>query len=133
MFSSNQVLEVSGSFGQLKSALEFALNMCGVSKESKCVYQITDDGRYCIGRIYDEPRKGWTEFQFDFDTGIVSQIITQFLSKQNLDYEDEGDGGYNKGFIMTSIPESMGDEYKGIKSPFYGIVEFRPFVCFYSK
>lgn len=130
MFASNQVLEVSGSFGQLKMALEFALNMSG---NSKCAYQITEDGRYCIGKVYDKPKDGWTEFQFDFDSDIISRIITQFLTKQNLDYEEEGDGGYNKGFIMKVIPESMGDEYKGIKSPFYGIVEFKPFVCFYSK
>lgn len=138
MFSSNQVLNISGSFHQLHKALEFALNVNGSdftnkSTTSKCVYQITEDGRYCIGKIYETPKKGWNEFQFDFDLNIISQIIVQFLSKQDITWEDDGDGGYNKGFIMKAIPESMGDEYNGIKEPFYGIVEFKPFVCFYSK
>lgn len=122
MFSSNQVLEISGSFGQLQAALEFALKMSG---NSKCVYQITEDGRYRIGKVYDKVKEGWNEFQFDFDTSIVSQIIIQFLSKQDIHYEDEGDGGYNKGFIMKSISEYVDDGF--------GIAEFKPFVCFYSK
>ena len=122
MFSSNQVLEISGSFGQLQSALEFALKMSGYSKY---VYQITDDGKYRIGKVYDKPKEGWNEFQFDFDTSIVSQIITHFLSKQDINYVYEVDGGYNKGFIMIAISEYVGDGY--------GIVEFKPFVCFYSK
>lgn len=122
IFSSNQVLEISGAFGQLQTALEFALKMSG---NYKCVYQITEDGRYRIGKSYDKPKEGWNEFQFDFDTGIVSQIIIQFLSKQDIHYEDEGDGGYNKGFIMKAISEYVDGGY--------GIVEFKPFVCFYSK
>ena len=96
-----------------------------MSGYSKYVYQKTDDGKYRIGKVYDKPKEGWNEFQFDFDTSIVSQIITQFLSKQDINYEDEGDGGYNKGFIMKAISEYVGDGY--------GIVEFKPFVCFYSK
>lgn len=59
IFSSNQVLEISGSFGQLQVALEFALKMSG---NSKCVYQITEDGRYRIGKVYDKPKEGWNEF-----------------------------------------------------------------------
>ena len=34
---------------------------------------------------------------------------------------------------MQNIVETMGDEWNGIKKPFYGIVEFSPFTCFYSK
>lgn len=122
MFSSNQVLEISGSFGQLQTALEFALKM---SENSNCVYQITEDGRYRIGKFFCKIKEGWNEFQFDFDTDIVSQIIIQFLSKQDIYYEDEGDGEYNKGFIMKAISEYVDDGY--------GIVEFKPFICFYSK
>lgn len=122
MFSSNQVLEISGSFGQLQTALEFALKISG---DSKCAYQITDDGRYRIGKVYDKPKEGWSEYQFDFDTRIVSQIIIQFLSKQDIRCEDERDGGYNKGFIMKAISEYVDNGY--------GIVEFSPYTCFYSK
>lgn len=122
IFSSNQVLEISSSFAQLQTALEFALKMSG---DSKFVYQVTEDGRYRIWKLYDKPKYGWNKFQFDFDTNIVSQIIIQFLSKQNINYEDDGDGGYNKGFIMKAISEYVDDGY--------GIVEFKPFVCFYSK
>lgn len=142
MFSSNQILEVSGDLSHgndLYNALEFALKTsneidCFTRTDSpaKCVYQITEDGRYCIGWAYDGVKEGWSEFQFDFDLSIISQIISKYLSKQDVE-RDIWDGGYNKGFIMKVIPESMGSEYDGIKNPFYGIVEFKPYTCFYSK
>lgn len=143
MFSSNQTLEVSGCLshdGELYNALEFALKFSGnlnnftrSNKPSKCVYQITEDGRYCIGWSFDGIAKGWNEFQFDFDLNIISQIIEQHLKKQDIIYDDYLDGSYRKGFLMKIIEENMGDEYHGIKNPFYGIVEFSPYTCFYSK
>jgi len=142
MFSSNQILEVSGDLSHsddLYNALEFALKASGnidsftrTENSSKCVYQITEDGRYCIGWAFDGVTDGWIEFQFDFNLSIISQIILQHLSKQEVE-QDIWDGGYNKGFIMKAIPESMGNEHNGIKSPFYGIVSFEPYTCFYSK
>lgn len=143
MFSSNQVLEVSGCLehkGELFSALEFALKLSdnlssfnNVTKaDIKCVYQITEDGRYCIGKAYNKPEDGWNEYPFDFDLSIISQIIAKHLEKQNIN-RGIWDGCYDKGFIMKSIPESMSDEYNGIKNPFYGIIEFSPYTCFYSK
>lgn len=142
MFSSNQILEFSGCLshsGELYNALEFALKASGeldcftrTDRPAKCVYQITEDGRYCIGWAFDGVKEGWNEFQFDFDLSIISQIITKHLEKQEVE-RDMWDGSYSKGFIMSAIPESMGSEYKGIKEPFYGIVEFKPYTCFYSK
>lgn len=142
MFSSNQILEISGdlSYGDdLYNALEFALkasdsinSFTRIENPGKCVYQVTDDGRYCIGWAYESVKDGWSEFQFDFDLSIISQIISKHLGKQEVE-KDIWDGGYNKGFIMKAIPESLGSEYNGIKNPFYGIVEFRPYTCFYSK
>ncbi len=142
MFSSNQILEISGDLehgNDLYNALEFALKSSGEiscftrkDKPSKCVYQITEDGRYCIGWAYEGVKDGWTEFQFNFDLSIISQIISKHLSKQEIE-RDIWDGGYNKGFIMKAIPESLGGEYDGIKNPFYGIVEFSSYTCFYSK
>ena len=142
MFSSNQILEVSGSLshsGELYSALEFALKASGnlngftrTNKPSTCVYQITEDGRYCIGWAYDGIPNGWKEFQFDFDINIISQIIVKHLEKQEIE-RDIWDGSYDKGFLMKVIENYMSDEHNGIKNPFYGIVEFRPHICFYSK
>lgn len=31
------------------------------------------------------------------------------------------------------MTESMSEETAGIKKPFYGIVSFAPYTCFYSK
>lgn len=143
MFSSNQVLEISGCIqhvGELLNALEFALKASGnlisftrTNKPSKCVYQITEDGRYCIGwSIYDEIINGWNEYPFDFDLSIISQIITKHLENQQIKI-GMWDGGYAKGFIMRAIPVSIGVISNGIKNPFYGIVEFSPYTCFYSK
>ena len=142
MFSSNQTLEVSGCLGhsgELYNALEFALKASGRLegytrdvKPIKCVYQITKDGRYCIGYAFDNPKDGWSEFPFDFDLNIISQIIAKHLEKQEI-VSYGFDGGNYKGFIMKAIPEWLGDEHDGVKNPWYGIVEFSPYTCFYSK
>ena len=107
MFSSNQKLEVSGCLShkdELYTALEFALKISGnlsafnnVTKaDIRCVYQITNDGRYCIGKSYGKPEDGWNEFPFDFDLSIISQIIIKHLNKQHINYSGY-DGGYEKG------------------------------------
>lgn len=142
MFSSNQIFEISGSLQhteELQTALEFTLKMSGnmdcftrTNKPSKCVYQITEDGRYCIGWAFETIANGWNEFPFEFDLSIISQIIVKHLQKQEIKYTGY-DGSHCKGFLMKCIDADMSDEYDGIKNPFYGIVEFKPYTCFYSK
>ena len=142
MFSSNQTLEVSGCLshkGELYNALEFALKASGSldvftrdCKPAKCVYQKTKDGRYCIGWVFDDMKDGWNEFPFEFDLNIISQIIAKHLEKQEL-VSYGFDGSYHKGFIMKAIPDSLSSECDGIRNPFYGIVEFSPYTCFYGK
>lgn len=135
MFSSNQVLEISGEFYQLQAALDFAIGY--YEKEEKdLVFQITENGKYCIGwKPNDYPIEGWENFQFDFDTEIVSKIIIQFLKKQKFkdNHYDYFDGGTNEGFLLKAIPQTFSDEENGIKDPFYGIVSIEPFVNYYSK
>lgn len=136
MFSSNQVLEVSGNIehkGELQNALELALTASGHNQPtSKIVYQITPDGRYCIGWAVLDIPDGWKEYPFEFDISITSQIIAKHLNKQSVTYGG-WDGSYHKGFLMKAIKKSLASEESGIKNPFYGIVEFSPFTCFYSK
>ena len=138
IFSSNQVLKYSGPLRDveyLRNALEFALKTSGylevfTGKPGRCTYQILDDGRYCIG--WDEVSDIWKEYPFDFDLDIISRIIAQHLEKQEVKYDD-GDGSYEKGFLMRAISHSYYNEKDGIKRPFYGIVEFSPYACYYSK
>lgn len=135
MFSSNQILEISGEFKQLRRVLDFAIDYYQ-TQEKDLVFQITEDGKYCIGwKPDDGPTKGWENFQFDYDSEIVSKIIIQFLEKQK--HKDSPyeyfDGCTDKGFLMKNIPETFSDEYEGIKNPFYGIVSFETFTNFYSK
>ena len=141
MFSSNQVLEISGSLDneELYNALKFALESSGhlncftrTNQPSTCVYQITEDGRYCIGWAFEGAKDGWREFPFDFDLNIISQIVEKHLEKQEIT-KGIWAGTYRKGFIMKSIPESLAMNSDGIKYPFYGIAVFSPFTCFYSK
>lgn len=141
MFSSNQLLVVTGCIehhDELKTALKFALELSGemecftrAKNPGKCVYQITEDGRYCVGWAFNEIKRGWNEYPFDFDLDIISQIIKKHLEKQTVQ-RDMWDGSYHKGFYMKAIPHSFSDE-DGIQEPFYGIVEFRPYTCFYAK
>ena len=144
MFSSNQVLEVSGSLAhpnELEAALEFALKFSGKAKNMtqkeidrgcKLLYQITEDGKYCIGWGYQKVPEGWNEYPFRFDIEIVSRIICQHLEQVPLE-EDGEDGSFEQGFIMKCIEQSMASEQNGIKAPFYGIVYFEPYTCFYAK
>jgi len=144
MFSSNQILEVSGSLShelELENALNFALKCSGNSKNMeqkeidrgcKLLYQITEDGKYCIGWGFAEVPNGWNEYPFKFDIDIVGKIIRQHLENFPL-VRGGGDGTYTKGFLMKRVEESMLHEKNGIKNPFYGIVYFVPYSCFYSK
>lgn len=142
MFSSNQILEISGCLahdGELHNALEFALKASGdfecfarADKPTKCVYQITENGTYCIGWAHEKVEEGWCEFPFNFDLSIISQIIAKHLSNQHVDHSG-WDGSHEKGFLMKAIETSFSDEQNGIKKPFYGIVKFEPFTCFYHK
>lgn len=135
MFSSNQILEISGEFNQLRGALDFAINYY-VTQEKDLVFQITEDGKYCIGwKPESDTIKGWQNFQFDYDSEIVAKIIIQFLKKQKYERSpyEYFDGCTGEGFLMKVIPETFADEEKGIKNPFYGIVSFETFTNFYSK
>ena len=143
MFSSNQILEISGCLSdaeELKRALEFALSSADYLKaftnvtkvDCKCVFQLTKDGRYCIGYAYNKPETGWIEYPFDFDLSIISQIIVKHLDKQEIQY-GQWDGSYHKGFKMKAIEGSFAEEANGIMHPWYGIVEFEPYTCFYAK
>lgn len=130
MFSSDQIFEVSGSMDQLEKAIKFAIDMRGISK-SGISYQITKNGKYCLGWGDEEE---WKKYPFDFDVHIVSEIVKQFLEKQ--DCEDPyawADGSSEKGFLMKVIPEVFSDEKDGVKKPFYGIVSIEPYMNFYAK
>lgn len=139
MFSSEQILQVSGDLNHkddLKDALEYALKKSGFydvftrkDNPSTCCFQITEDGKYCIGWHKNE---GWEPYQFDFDIEIISRIIINHLLKQEIEYGGY-DGSYSRGYLMKNIDDSFLDEKDNIKNPFYGIVSFEPFTCFYAK
>ena len=130
MFSSEQIFEVSGSMDQLEKAIRFAIDMHSIGK-SGISYQITKNGKYCLGWGDDEE---WKKYPFDFDVHIVSEIVKQFLEKQDCeDLYAWADGSSEKGFLMKVIPEVFSDEKNGIKKPFYGIVSIEPYMNFYAK
>ena len=129
MFSSNQKLEISGDYPQLKHALEFAIKYY---EPQKVTFQKTKNGKFCLGWYTNEH---WTDFQFNFDIDIVSKIIIQFLEEQKHKQRkyDNSDGSTSEGFLMKVIQSTFADEENGIKEPFYGIVSFEKFTNFYAK
>lgn len=137
MFSSNQILDVSGSLDQINDALTFAMGYSGQlnhfsdaeqKRGCKIVFQITKDGKYCIGWGFQDVPYGWTEYQFKPDIKIISAIIEQRLNEVR---ETEGvcDGSYERGFRMRQIDFHT----EGVENPFYGLVYFEPYTCFYAK
>jgi hypothetical protein len=139
MFSSNQILDITGSLDQITSALNFAMAYSGElnhfsdaeqKRGCKIVFQITEDGKYCIGWGFEEVPSGWTEYQFKPDSKIISAIIEQRLKKipSEEDDLDDFDGSCERGFRMRQIDSHT----YGVKNPSYGIIYFEPYICFYQ-
>lgn len=142
MFSSNQVLEISGSLNQLEAAIDFAMMYSGKkecftrkARPAKCVYQITDDGRYCIGWSFEGTEEGWTEYPFDYDAKIISDIVRQYIgkAKKPINEFDGYDGSSHIGFLLQEGGGKTYEERDAVKNHFYCIVSIRPFWCFYAK
>ena len=129
MFSSNQVLSISGTFDQLEDTIDFAFKLRNRTSNDVS-YQITSDGRYCLG--WSDTR-GWEKLPFQYDAGILAKIIEQHIKSIGRVEEGGADGSYDLGFKMDIIPLSLADEKDGIKYPFYGLISFEPFTNFYSK
>ena len=135
MFSSNQVLSVSGELDikYIKHCLSFALQLAGYdynSPTSICTWQITEDGRYCIGWASGSIPNGWNSYPFDFDIDIISNIILEHLKNNDLYHDSCAECS---GFYMNVIPETLAEKEDGIIKPFYGLVSFTPYLCVYSK
>lgn len=142
MFSSNQIFEISGEMSQLEAALDFALSysdnakiMRAEERERGCklLYQITKDGRFCIGWGFVSVPEGWQEYPFDIEVSILAQIISLHLKKiheaENKSKYKMGDGTTLTGFLMKHISSNS----EGIITPLYGIVSFESFYNFYAK
>ena len=129
MFSSNQILEISGEFSQLEDTIRFVMKLYDNPKT--VTYQITDDGKYCLGW---NNKDGWKEYPFDFDAHIISEIVKQHLKKNKKESEwDYADGSTDAGFLMKVIPNVFSSEKDSIKYPFYGIVSIEYFTNYYAK
>ena len=151
MFCSNQKLEICGPLDEeyIKYVLQVFFKLSGqdkhISKEEyerwcRIVYQISQNGNYCLGWGFENIPNGWQEYQFDFDYSIVSLVIKQFLEKKDksefLDYNEYEnlDGTVKKGFFAIVIQCTLDEEdVHGIENPFYGIVEFSPYAVYYAK
>ena len=124
MFSSNQILQISGNLAhkeELSNTLDFALKLSN-----------HNINKYAIGWGYKECPKGWKSYDFIPTIDILSLIIKQFLENQTIK-SYQCDGTYDKGFLIKSIEETFGDSEDGVKNAFYGIITIEPYTCFYSK
>lgn len=138
MFSSNQVFEISGSLDQLEDALTFAIRQSDLercfsdvmrAKGYGVVYQITEDGKYCLGWEHREIPDGWCEyFGFKPTIEIITAIVKQWLEKFPIK-ESGMDGSCEKGFILRNIDYNT----PGVTGPKYGCIYFEPFTCEYHK
>ena len=139
-----QVFAISGDLdcsNGIEDVLRFALKYSELDKTMKkpkagrtlkLLYQITKDGKFCIGWSYVYVPEGWKEFPFKFSIKAVSKFIRDHLKDFPVE-ENVWAGSYIKGFLMKAVKEAYGDEFEGIKMPVYTVVYFEPFTCFYSK
>lgn len=158
-FASNQIFQVSGSLESIEEILDMAIRHSGhydmLTREDdrvSVIYQITDNDLYCIGwgRIKNptNPAKysyqfqnmntvpeGWSEYPFDYDPKIIGKIIAQWIKSQPepKSVYDGYDGGHSTGFLCECLWGHSFEVRQSIKSPFYGIVTFKPYANWYSK
>lgn len=140
MFSSNQILQVSGTLDDdaLERALDFAVQLFNREKQDKSwqsniVFQ-TVENKYYIGWMYKDVPKGWERLPFSYDAKILALIIRQYIERRPKAESEYSyyDGSEEKGFLMQCITDKdFNDEV--LSEPFYGIVSFEPFTCFYAK
>lgn len=147
MFSSNQVLSISGGHeDELNKALEFALTYTDdyshgrfKSKKARFLYQTSSAGEYLIRIGYGDDRtweNGWKEYDFDFDVDIIAKIIMGFLVKQDYPpYGAFGDGSLHKGFIIRSAEELWDERSRTISDDILRETDLviSPYWAFYHK
>lgn len=145
MFHSNQRFEFSGDLTEkesLKDAIQFAFKVTEnlnlfedkeYQRGCRLLYQITEDGKYCLGWDFNKASEGWSEFPRFSDIDTVSKTVENYLKTFKADDFDSDDGISNKGFLMKIVKESEDDEDVGIKNCDDCIVYFEPYTCYYSK
>ena len=146
MFTSNQVIAVSGTLSksdkEMEKALEFALKLHGEVEvteqgelKTNCtfIYQITENEKFCLGLGYSNVPDGWHVYAGELKLDSICDKIREFIEPLPGRGGPFRRGMTVQGFIMKNIEECLKSEKDGIKSPFYGIVYFEPFTCFYSK
>ncbi len=136
MFSSRQIFDVLVTEDQLKQCLDFAI---GISEGTELFTRA--DGPvslafaqpwpdvYAIGRgSMKEPSwcdpvpagRGWTDFQFDFDTEILSRVIWQWAMKQDYGPAPDTDGSTEKGLRAMSIVSAS---EHGLLPPYWEVAD----------
>lgn len=134
MFSSNQVLQISGELdaASVERALKFCLDVAGVYHQT-LVWQALDSGEFCIGVQYAgdlSVPEGWNCFPISDDFDIAALTITKFLERQKFPRDCGGDGSNDKGFLVKQITyEDSGH----IKNWMRGVIKFSPYTNFYHK
>jgi hypothetical protein len=134
MFSSNQIIRISGPLDgeDLHKALTYVLQTYydGKVDTERLSYQVTEDGKFCIGWTETED---WKRFQFNFSMKNISTTVESYLKNKGKFDEPNIDGCMEKGFLIENIDSCMSEEMDGIKSPFYGIVKISPYTVLYAK
>lgn len=130
MFTSNQVLKVSGTFYQLKLAVSFVMEMSG--NRSNMAYQ-KKDGMFILGGIHGRDTKGWTAYNTNTSASRIGEDIKAFLESidRNLPLRQDRLEYWQKGFLMTVVDED-GSNIPAIENRGFALVKFEPFNCYYD-
>lgn len=98
--SSTEEVVISGTLDKLESAIDFTFRFTEwvdaftrKGDPAKCVFQIANDGRCCLGSIFKSSKdtEGWTIFPFEYDLKAISIVVSQHLKnmQDKLKYPDE--------------------------------------------
>ena len=141
MFSSNQVLQISGELKEdiLTNAIDYAMQYSDykesfLSDDSNIIpsFRIFND-KYYIGYTFkkDNDRNDpWQKYPFDYDSAIISKIVIQYLEKLDSYNMNLGlDGSSYKGFLLRAINDQSACFHKSYRA----IISIEPFVQYYAK
>lgn len=151
MFSSNQVLNITGSYRALHTIVDFVLALSGnmnafeqkeYERGCRIVYR-TVGNKLILGWQFEKVDKPWKEFCHGFPPTIelIEQTILAFLKNaaypENIFYDFDGtsERGFrcHNGVIDRKEFENDNDYFNSNIHDFYKIAIFEPFWNFYSK
>lgn len=129
MFTTNQIMNISGTLDKLAPAIDFALRMSGHAND--IAWQVSGN-TFVIGYTAGRQTEGWNQYNHGTSTKKIAKDICRFLKEQELKPlpQHDKDTYWDRGFLMTLVDDS--GEKPPVTNGEYALVRFEPYDCYYK-